>query len=303
MKEKIPVILSIDTGIDDAVSILLALKCKNIEIKLFVCSYGNTSIDHVATNTLGILDLANAPQIPILRGSIPSEKRQKLLYKAHGSNGMGGYIFNKTNRTLSTECAEDKIYEIANKEKNLHYINLGPSTTLASTIKKYPDINTKIKKIIFMGGSLKEKLDTKKPYTEFNIASDPESAEIVFNSKIPILMVPSEIGRKAFLDYYDIYKTKKLNKTGEILELIFRNYKHRRLPYGVATCDSTALLSLTHPEIMEIKPVYGFIKYFKNVDTGVCLFDFAQESNMEVVTDIDVKKFKKVYFNLLSKLP
>ena len=34
-------------------------------------------------------------------------------------------------------------------------------------------------------------------------------------------------------------------------------------------------------------------EYFDNIDTGVCLFDFNHKPNMEVVTDVDIKQFKK----------
>jgi len=303
MKKKIPVILSVDTGVDDAVAIILAVASKNIDIKLVVCSHGNTSIENVTNNTLGVLELINAPNIPVVVGSLPSPKRQKQIHNAHGSNGLGGVVLDKNNRQVISSSAEDKIYEIAKHEPDVCYINLGPSTTLANTIKKYPDLTSCISKIVFMGGSINEKLDTKKPYTEYNVASDPESAEIVLNSGIDILMVPTEIGRISFLDYYDIFKTKTLNKTGDILEKMFRNYRHRAVPNGIATCDSCSLFALLNPAIFEIKPCFGFVKYFKNVDTGVCLLDFEKTPNMHVVTNVDIKKFKKYYFKLLAKLP
>ncbi|MBQ9790599.1 MAG: nucleoside hydrolase [Clostridia bacterium] len=303
MKKKIPVILSVDTGVDDAVAILMSLASKNLEIKLIVCGHGNASLEHFENNTIGVLELASAPQIPVILGTLPSEKRQTQIHNAHGTNGLSGVILETGNRKFSMRPAENEIFRIAQETENLHFINLGPSTTLASTITKFPEIKNKLKKIIFMGGSIEERLDTQKPYSEYNVASDPESAEIIFKSGIDILMVPTEIGRKAFLDYFDIFKTKTTNHTGEVLEKIYRNYKHRALKFGVATCDSATIFSIDCPEIFHIQPVHGFVKYFDNIGTGVCLFDFENTPNMNVVTDVDIKKFKKHYFKLLSKLP
>lgn len=303
MKNKLPVILSVDTGVDDAVAIAMAFASKNLDIKLIVCEHGNASLENVTKNTLGILELIDASGVQVVLGTLPSEKRQKQIYNAHGNNGLGGYILDSNNRTYSMRPAEDLIFDVANSNEDVCYLNLGPSTTLASAINKYPELVGKIKKIVFMGGSINERLDTQNPYAEYNVASDPESAETVLNSGISVLMVPTEIGRKAFLDYYDIFKTKTMNRTGDVFEKIFRNYRHRAVKNGVATCDSTALFAYSKPEIFTLKPVYGFVKYFDNIDTGVCLFDFNHKPNMEVVTDVDIKQFKKHYFKLLAKLP
>lgn len=301
MKRKIPVILCVDTGIDDASAIFFALGCKNLDIKLFVCGYGNTSLENCARNTLNILDFANAPLIPVVMGNMPNEKRSKIIYRAHGENGLGGYILPESNRQVVDKKPEDAIYEVVCKNQNIHIITLGPLTTIASTFKKYPDIQQKIEKLIAMGGSIKEKLDTEKPYTEFNIASDPESAEIVINSGVKILMVPTEMGRIAYLDYQDIYKIKNLNYIGDLIEKLYRNYKPRGLKNCVGSFDSTTICALSNPEIMQYKPALGFVKYFDNVDTGVCLFDFNKQPNMEVAINIDPIKFKKVYFKALKK--
>ena len=135
------------------------------------------------------------------------------------------------------------------------------------------------------------------------MASNPEAAELVFTSGIDTLIVPSEIGRIGKFDYQDIYKIKNTNYTGSFFEILFRNYKHRKVSKGVATCDCVTILSAFYPEIYEIKPVYAFIKYFDNIDSGVCLFDFNHEPNMNVCTNIDINKFKKLFFKLLKKLP
>lgn len=301
MKKKKPVILFVDTGIDDAVGIALATKLDDIDIKLIVCEHGNTTIENSTNNTIGVLDIISAPNIPVIKGVHLENPR--FIFNAHGENGLAGYTFEKSERKIIESPNVDFIYKTIKENSKVTLIELGPCTSLAETLKSHNDVKDYIEKIIIMGGSINEKLDTTKPYAEFNISSNPEAAEIVLSSGIDILMVPTEIGRKAFLDYYDIYKTKYSNLTGNFLEKLYRNYKHRAVKNGVATCDCTTVFASVYPEIFEIKPVYGFIKYFDTINSGVCLYDFNKKPNMSVCINIDIKKFKNLYFKTLRKLP
>jgi len=300
MKKKIPAILIVDTGIDDAVGIILALHMRKLDIKLIVCGQGNSSLDDIVNNTLGVLEYSNAPDIQVVKGLPP--KKYRFIYNAHGESGLGGFKFNEHQRVVDNTPAIDAINKVISENQGTVVIQLGLSTTLAAAFEKYPTIPKQISELVIMGGSIQEKLDTTNPYAEFNIASDPESAEIIFSSGANILMVPSELGREAYLDYYDIYKTKTTNHIGAFLEILFRSYKHRMVSNGAATCDSTAICAATNKDLFNIKPVYGFIKYFESINSGVCLYDYNKTPNMRVCTSINVKKFKKVYFKALKNL-
>ena len=301
MKKKIPVILCVDTGIDDVVGIALVTKLKDFDIKLIVCDQGNTTIENSTMNTIGVLDLLACSNIPVVRGSQPTTGR--FIYQAHGNNGLAGHVFDNFSKQPLNISADEAIYTTAKQNPNCIIIQLGPSTSTASALQKYPDLKKYINRIVVMGGSIYEKLETIKPYTEFNVSSNPEAAEIVLGSGIEILMVPSEMGIIAKLDYYDIYKTKNLNQTGAFIEKLYRGYHHRRLSSGIATCDACAIMATAYPKIFEIKPTYGFVKYFDSVKTGVCLYDYSKKPNMFVCTNIDIKKFKKLYFKILKKSP
>ena len=304
MKKKIPVIFCVDTGIDDAVAILLALKNPKIDIKLLVCGRGNTTIDNSTNNTLNILDYVGAPNIPIVKGKEPSEKRKVLIFKAHGDNGFGSYEFpEQTKREILNVSSDDAIYKVATENEGVIVVSFAPLTSLASAIKKHKDLEQKISKLYIMGGSIREKETNPKPYAEFNIASDPESAKIVFDSSIPKIIVPTEMGRTATFDYYDIYRIKTQNSTGSLIEQLFRHYNSFGYDGGITTCDSTTLFAFTNPEVFKIVPSFCYIKYFDSINSGICLFDFNKTPNVEVATEINAKFFKKIFFKQLKKLP
>ena len=68
VKGKIPVILNCDTGIDDAVAIMMAVKSNKLDIRLITTDVGNVDSKQAAKNTLNILELIDAPNIPVCAG-------------------------------------------------------------------------------------------------------------------------------------------------------------------------------------------------------------------------------------------
>ena len=110
-----------------------------------------------------------------------------------------------------------------------------------------------------------------------------------------------EMGHTAYLDWEEVFKTKNMNITGEILELIFRSYKDRHVKNGIATHDGCAIAYVTNPEIFETKPVYAKINYYDSLGTGVMYMDFNKKTNAITCTKMNIKKFKKLYFSCLSK--
>jgi len=65
----IPVILDVDTGVDDALALLFAIAHPEIEVLGVSCVAGNASLERVVENTLRILDVAGAPDIPVAAGA------------------------------------------------------------------------------------------------------------------------------------------------------------------------------------------------------------------------------------------
>ena len=152
-----------------------------------------------------------------------------------------------------------------------------------------------------MAGSIEPTPKGVAPYPEFNISVDPEAAEIVFGAGIPMEIVPMEMGHTAYLDWQEVFKTKNLNFVGSVFEVMFRAYKDRHVKNGIAMHDGTAVAYMTNPELFKVSPVHTEIEYFDSVDTGIITMDFKKKPNAITCTEINIKKFKKLYFDLLKK--
>lgn len=84
------VLLDVDTGVDDSIALLYALFNPEIEIVGISAVCGNVEAWLAAENTMKILDLAGAPDIPVAVGAEkPSCREGRPGCLIHGKNGLG----------------------------------------------------------------------------------------------------------------------------------------------------------------------------------------------------------------------
>ncbi len=300
--KKIPVIINCDTGIDDAVALLLAVKSEKFDIKLIVTDVGNVPPINAAKNTLNVLELIGAEDIPVVAGEGKCLEKERPRPQVHGNGGLGEYTFEENSRRVTPGDAVEKLYEVLTQsEEKVTIISLSPPTNIAKLLLKHKNVKNKIEKIVFMAGTTEEVGKKEMPYAEFNVSCDPEAAIVVFKSKIPIEIVPMEMGHTAYLDWEDVFKTKNENFCGSVLEVIYRKYKDRHVKNGIATHDGCAIAWLTNPEIFKSSPVFAEVRYFDSIKTGVLCMDFKKKPNVLTCTEIDVQAFKKIYFKALKK--
>ncbi|MDJ0337823.1 nucleoside hydrolase [Cryobacterium sp. PH31-O1] len=186
--EAIPVILDVDTGVDDAMAILFALAHPGINVLGISCVAGNASLERVVDNTLRILDVAEAPQIPVAAGA-----RRPLLEPArsaahvHGESGLGTLQLPPTNRKAEPISSIELMHRLIRASPHrVTLVGLAPQTNLALLLRQYPDVVDNIQRIVFMGGSTT--VGNATAVAEFNVWHDPEAAAIVLDSGVPTFM-------------------------------------------------------------------------------------------------------------------
>lgn len=297
------VILDVDTGIDDAVAIALATYSNKLNVKLITTIAGNLSVNEVTKNTLNFLQAINKRKIPVAIGeSKPLEREKDDSIQAHGKKGLGKYKFPKLELKPTKLGAVDKMHEvIQNSKEKIIIIALGPLTNVAKLLLDHPEDKEKIEYILISGGLLND--NKHNPYLSFNIMQDPEAARYIMKSGEKIVICPSNHGHTAFLTMEEVEEVRTTNKTGEMLEYIFRSYKDRHVKVGIATHDPCAVAYVAHPEYFKTENMYVHIRFLQKQQTGVIDFDTHRDPNTLVVTEVNVKKFKKLFFKSLKKMP
>ena len=301
MAKKIPVILDVDTGIDDAVSIVLALKSKKLDVKLIVTCHGNAPLEAITDNTLDVLSIIGHENIPVAVGLADALVRNREHEFAHGTDGLGGYEVESGLSAIDLSALEATHKLLQDSAEPITYICVAPVTNLANLIKTYPQDISKIKQAVIMSGSNTVLKRGELPYKEFNASVDPEACQIVLDSKVPKVIVTMEMGHTAYLDWQDVYKTKHTNEFGAILEKIYRKYNDYHVQNGIATHDGTTVAYVIDPTMFECVQGHMAVKYFKELDSGVALVDYTKSPNVVVTRSINMNKFKRLYFACLKK--
>ena len=186
--DAIPVILDVDTGVDDAMAILFALAHPRINILGISCVAGNASLERVVENTLRILDVADAPHIPVAAGARrPLLEPPRSAAHVHGESGLGTVQLPPTDRKPEPVSSIELMHRlILSSPHPVTLVGLAPQTNLALLLRQYPDVVDNIERIVFMGGSTT--VGNATAVAEFNVWHDPEAAAIVLDSGVPTFM-------------------------------------------------------------------------------------------------------------------
>lgn len=182
------IVMDVDTGIDDAMAIMLAVKHPDIVIHAITCVDGNAPLEKVVDNTCRILDLVDAPDIPVVGGaSRPLIESPHYAPWVHGADGLGGLNLPTSDRRAHPGHAVEFLRNLLETaEQPLTVVALAPLTNIALLVRTYPHLREKIEKILFMGGSAS--VGNATAVAEFNFWHDPEAAAITLSSGIPLTM-------------------------------------------------------------------------------------------------------------------
>jgi purine nucleosidase len=189
------IIIDTDPGIDDAVAILLALGSPEIEVDAIVAVAGNGPLKFMGRNARAVCELAGRGDIPVYAGC-PRPLRSDTINAVyfHGEQGLGPVVLPEPSRPVETRHGVEFIVERLRDAPpdSVTWCALGPLTNIAAALVQAPEIIAAVDQLVLMGGASRA-LGNTSPAAEFNILADPHAAAIVFDSGLPITMVPLDV--------------------------------------------------------------------------------------------------------------
>jgi purine nucleosidase len=299
-------IIDTDTGIDDAVALLMAVAHPQTEIEAITTVMGNISLAQATHNAGVMLDIAHAPAIPIYRGCARPLMQHPPInaMDIHGSDGLGGASAPETQRQPQPEHAALAMVRLARENPGqLTLLTLGPLTNVALAIRLDAGFLANLERLVIMGGAVEAKGNTT-PAAEFNFMADPEAAATVFLACRRTDFLPSVISWEVTLSHglpMTIWRQLITGHTpsARFLQQI-TDFIDRQWPFNnVLWPDPLAAAVAMEPDIvLKQRPHSLVVEAGHNLARGQSIVDFRRGSeatpNAHVVRQVNLLRFQEL---------
>ena len=267
MEEKrIPVIMDMDTGVDDAAALILAAASPKLRILALTAVYGNRPVNETAANTLRLAEALRL-SVPVAAGAASALLDPPIDYSAqpvvdiHGKDGLGncaGMLPEATGHLSPLTACELMAEAVSSCEEKVTVIATGPLTNIALFLLGYPHLHCRIERILFMGGAARG--GNLRPSVEANAGHDPEATAVVLTSGLPVCMFGLDATMSCFITEDERLGMKEYGRTGSFLCECLAQYSgiYRSiagLP-GAVLHDSLPVAWLLDEKVAEMKPYY-----------------------------------------------
>lgn len=302
------VIIDTDPGVDDALAMLLAFGSPEIRVEAITTVVGNVSLERANQNALKLLWFLGREDVPVAAGADGPLFGESLdASEFHGKTGLGEAVLPEPKSSLSTKSAVQIIIEKADElSGELTLLPIGPLTNIAASILADPGIVDKVAGLVIMGGAF-----GLTPYgygnatavAEFNIWHDPEAAEIVFDSGIPITAIgldvttdPQNRLTKRNFEEIDGLGTRRSRLVANLCRSFVDRFE------GVNLHDPLAVAAVVDPSIVETKKCRVGVETVGRLTRGMTVVDrmhrrivSGKEANVEVCVSVDSERFLEMF--------
>jgi inosine-uridine nucleoside N-ribohydrolase len=307
----ISVLYDCDPGHDDAIALLLLLGSPEINLLGVSTVAGNQTLAKTTANAIRVLDHVGRHDVAVAAGaSRPLVRPLRIAEHVHGETGLDGPQLPPPSRDPSRGHAIDAIAMALDASPTpVTLIATGPLTNVALFLSRYPDLQHKLERIVFMGGAIG--LGNVTPAAEFNIWVDPEAAARVLTSGLGLTMVGLDVTHRALITDSHVDQLAGAGRAGRLVADLYAFYSgyHRR-QYGWAGAPMHDVVAAAHVvDAAILRPrSCGVV-----VDTGgepsrgrtyVDLWGAAGWTpNCQVAVGIDAPRFLDLVVERISALP
>ncbi len=303
------IILDCDPGHDDAMAILLARGCPDIELAAITTVAGNHPLDITTLNARRICTLAGINDVPVAAGCAAPLLRPLLTApEIHGTTGLEGHEWGEPTVQPVPDHGVDVIIDLVMASSgDLTLVPVGPLTNIAVALRKEPRIAERVQEVVVMGGAYTRGNVT--PAAEFNIYVDPEAAAIVFNAGWPLTMIGLEVTHLAgasrdVMSRIAALKTPVSEATIGMLEFLREQVMREHGIDAPHIHDACAVARVAKPELVDTQDGRVDIEVEGKFTAGMTVTDFRTSDNFnaKVGTSLDAPAFWDLFIDSLGRL-
>ena len=308
------IIIDTDPGQDDAVAILLALASPDeIDVLGVTAVAGNVPLPLTQKNARIVCELAGKPDTLVFAGcDAPLVRKLVTAEHVHGKTGLDGPQMSDPTMPLQDQHAVEYIIEKlrAHDAGTITLCPLGPLTNIATAFESAPDIIEKVQEIVLMGGAYFQ-VGNITPAAEFNIYVDPEAAKIVFDSGVPIVVMPLDVTHKALTTRARVEAFRALGtKVGDMVaawtDFFERFDKEKYGSEGAPLHDPCVIAYLIQPDLFTGRHVNVEIETVSELTLGMTVADWWRVTdrapNAMFMGDLDSDGFFALLADRLARL-
>lgn len=296
-----------DTASDDAVAILMALRWPDVVVEGISVVSGNVPVDMGVRNALYTAELCSV-DVPVYSGLPgPMLREASYAYFFHGPDGMGDMNYPQPKRAVEAQHAVEAFIDaVRTAPDELTLVTLGPLSNIATAVNLAPDIVDKIPMCYVMGGAAAV-LGNVTPAAEYNIWVDPEAANIVFHSGIPILMVGWELCRgeanllESDMSYIRSLENPLADFTLDCNKSAIKANREWLGDPALPLPDPATMAIALDPDVCTRKGKhYVDVETISELTRGMTVVDelgvMNKEPNIEVCWEIDIQRWKEMLY-------
>ena len=309
------IIIDTDPGIDDAVAILLALATpEELEVLGIVAVAGNLPLVQTERNARRVCELAGRAAVPVYAGcERPILRPLATAEHIHRETARDRLLLPEPTIALQAQHGVDFFVETlrAAEAGTITVCALGPLTNIAMALVKAPEITGRIGELVVMGGAC-FKLGNVTPTAEFNIHVDPHAAAAVFESGIPITMLPLDVTHQLLTTGPRLDALRALgNRCGQAVAALLASFeRNRRAKFGTratALHDPSVIAYLLSPTLFQGREVNVAVETQSSLTIGMTVVDWwgvtGRKPNVRMMNTVDADGFFDLLTEKLARLP
>jgi len=309
------IIIDTDPGQDDAVAILLALASpEELEVLGVVAVGGNVGLDLTAKNARKVVELAGRTDVPVFTGCDRPLKRKPVSgAHVHGHTGLDGPDLPEPTMPLQEKHGVDFLIDTlgAAEPGSITLCTLGPLTDIAMALERAPDVVRRAREIVMMGGAYFE-VGNITPTAEFNIYYDPDAADIVFRSGMPIVQHPLDVTHGVLTTPERMARIAALgNRCGAaVAAMLGFSEKFDLEKYGSEGAplhDPCVIAWLLRPDLFRGRQINVTIETGSELTMGMTVADYwritDRPRNVNFIRSVDADGFYGLLTERLGRLP
>ncbi len=287
--KKLIIDTDIGTDVDDLWTLAVAVGRSDVDLAAVTVVYGDVGLRarlaSLALTGMGV-------SVPVARGVSDPMSGKEVMWA--GFEGMG--VPELDNADSGSDDAVDLLCSLTAADPgNVDVVAIGPLTNIAGAIERDSSFVSNVRRLTMMGGEFGRE------WSEHNVSSDVTASRIVFESGIPLTVMPLDQTLRVLLTEEDLLPVTESHPIGDLLSDQadrFWSWLQACIPKAPRqkspAHDPCALLTVVEPELFEFTPMSVTVD-----DQGRTSGKPNAQSPINVITDLDVDRVHEAILTAL----